>query len=60
MVTSGLIAAAIGVAVTVGLSLVMPPPWELSRAIVCVAIAGFMGAAVGFSAGHAAGRREEE
>ena len=59
MMTSGLIACAVGVAATVGLSFVMAPPWELSRVIVCVAIASFIGAAVGFRAGQDLGQRKE-
>ena len=56
LLTSGLVAAVIGVVATLGLSFVMPPPWDLSRAMICVAIASFAGGAAGFSVGA---RRKE-
>jgi hypothetical protein len=59
MMTSGLIAAAIGAAVTVALSFVMAPPWELSRTLTCVCIASFIGSAVGYRAGYSQGQRTE-
>ena len=55
MITSGLIAAAIGTAVTIVLSMVMSPPWDLSRVLICVAVASFIGAAVGYQAGFTQG-----
>jgi hypothetical protein len=51
LLTSGVIAAVIGIGATFGLSLVMPPPWDLSRAMICVAIASFAGGATGFAFG---------
>jgi hypothetical protein len=54
-ITSGAIALVIGVVATVGLSFIMAPPWGLSQAIVCVAIASFMGAAVGYWTGFTSG-----
>ena len=60
MVTSGLIASTIGGVMTVVLSLVMPYPWDLSRTIVCVVIASFVSAAVGFQKGLAIGRSEPD
>jgi hypothetical protein len=60
MMTSGLIAAAIGAAVTVGLSFVMTPPWDLSRILICVAVASFIGSAIGYQAGFNQGRAKAE
>jgi hypothetical protein len=56
MVVSGLIAAAIGLAVTFVLSFVIPFPWNLGQAMLSVAIATFAGSAVSFQRGHALGR----
>jgi hypothetical protein len=60
MITSGLISAAIGAAVTFGLSLAMTPPWELSRTLICVAVASFIGGAAAFQAGYSQGRAKSE
>jgi hypothetical protein len=49
--TSGIIAAVIGVVATFVLSFLMPPPWDLSRAMICVAVASFAGGAAGFFVG---------
>ena len=57
VVVSGVIAAVIGVAATYLLSLVMPMPWGLRRTMAAVAVATFVGSAVSFIRGQAAGRR---
>jgi hypothetical protein len=61
VLTSGLVAATFGVVVTLGLSQMMPFPWDLSRTLVCVGIASFSGAAVGFLGGlRLAGRPDAD
>jgi hypothetical protein len=56
MAVSGLIAAAVGLAVTFVLSFVLPFPWNLWQTMLCVAIAAFSGSAVSFQRGVALGR----
>jgi len=56
MVTSGLIAAAIGVVVILALSFVLPFPWSLGQTVVATALAAFFGAAVSFNRGFKAPR----
>jgi hypothetical protein len=57
--TSGLISAVVGVIATLGLSFVMPPPWDLGRAMICVAIASFAGSVLGFQMGRTLGKQGE-
>jgi hypothetical protein len=59
MLVSGVIAAVVGVVATLVLSMLMPPPWDLSRALICVAIASFSGGVAGFRSGLALGRRSD-
>jgi hypothetical protein len=52
MVVSGLIATAVALVVTFILSFLMPFPWDLSRTMLCVAVASFSGSAVSFQRGY--------
>jgi len=59
MITGGLIAAVVGVTITLLLSLLIPFPWDGQRTLVCVAIASFMGSAVSFLRGYQVGRSRD-
>jgi hypothetical protein len=53
---SGLISTAIALLVIFVLGQLMPFPWDMSRTLLCVAIASFSGSAVSFVRGFGQGR----
>ena len=53
--TSGIIAAVIGAAVVLLLSLALPFPWDLWQTVISVAVASFFGAAASYIQGVRAG-----
>jgi hypothetical protein len=56
MIVSGLISTAIALLVIFVLGQLMPFPWDMSRTLLCVAIASFSGSAVSFVRGFGQGR----